>query len=236
MGQSVNANGAIFLSAGVPDPTKPHFMQEADTAAISAAVSALLYVALGRRQLVWGGHPSITPMVWAYAEAMNIDYAAWVTLYQSDIFADDFPEETERFKNVVVTPEVDGDRAASLAIMRRRMVEETEYGAAVFVGGMQGIMEEYELFREFAPNAAILPIMTAGGAAEILGQQIGAARAFAEQRDYVLLLHDQLGIDPNERRYSSPAEQPSAIEDRILRPFASGPGDAIKPEEGETEA
>jgi hypothetical protein len=232
----VNPNGAIFLSAGVPDPAKPHFMQEADTAAISAAVSALLYVALGRRQLVWGGHPSITPMVWAYAEAMEIDYGAWVKLYQSDLFVDDFPEETAKFNNVVVTPKVDSDLQASLAIMRRRMVEETEFGAAVFVGGMKGIMDEFELFRELAPDAAILPIMTAGGAAEILGQQIGAAAEFAEQRDYVELLYVQLGIDRNEQRYLSPAEQPSTIADRIQKPFASGQGDAIKREGGETEA
>lgn len=38
---------AIFLSAGVSDPAKSHFLGEADTAAISAVVSALLFVALG---------------------------------------------------------------------------------------------------------------------------------------------------------------------------------------------
>lgn len=220
MGQSVNPNGAVFLSAGVPDPAKDHFMGEADTAAISAAVSALLYVTLGRRKLVWGGHPAITPMVWAYAEALDVDYGAWVKLYQSAFFEDEFPEETAKFDNVVVTPEVPKDMIASLAIMRKQMLEETTFGAAVFVGGMKGIMEEFELFKIKAPEAAILPIMTAGGAAEILGHEIDADAAFAEQRDYVALLHEQLEIDPNERRYPSPAEQPQAVVDRIKRPAA----------------
>lgn len=45
-------------------------------------------------------------MVWAHAEAMGVDYAAWVKLYQSAFFEDEFPEETALFDNVVVTPEV----------------------------------------------------------------------------------------------------------------------------------
>ena len=56
---------AIFLSAGVPDPKRgPEYAATADTVAICAAVSALVHVALGRRLLVWGGQPAITPMIW----------------------------------------------------------------------------------------------------------------------------------------------------------------------------
>ncbi len=220
MGQSVSPDGAIFLSAGVPDPNKSHFMGEADPAAISAVVSALLYVTLGRRKLVWGGHPSITPMVWAYAEALEIDYGAWVKLYQSGFFKDDFPEETAKFDNVVITPKIEGDVTASLAVMRHQMLNETKFGAAIFVGGMGGIMDEYARFKELAPQAAILPIMSAGGAARILGEQLVADAAFAQQLDYVALLHERLEIDPNERRYATPAEQPSVLADRMRNPTA----------------
>lgn len=60
---------AIFLSAGVPDPRRgPEYAATADTVAITAAVSALVYVTLGRRPLIWGGHPAITPMIWVIAE------------------------------------------------------------------------------------------------------------------------------------------------------------------------
>ena len=94
-------NSAIFLSASVPDPRRsPKYFSTADPIAIGAAVSALVYVTLGRRLLVWGGHPAITPMIWAAAEDMGVDYAAWVHLYQSRLFQDEFPAENARFQNV----------------------------------------------------------------------------------------------------------------------------------------
>ena len=202
----------------MPDPAAPHFVGQGDSAAISAAVSALLYVTLGRRRLVWGGHPAITPMIWAFTEAMRVDYAQWVTLYQSLIFEDEFPEETGRFRNVIFTPAVRNDRSASLAVMRERMIADTEYAAAVFVGGMQGVMDEYQLFKTRAPTATILPIMSTGGAARVLGLEIHADQAFDRELDYVALLHRKLNIDPNERRYERPSDQPPDIARRIARP------------------
>ncbi len=191
---------AIFLSAGVPDPSAPHFVGEGDSAAITAAVGALLYVTLGRRQLVWGGHPAITPMVWAVAEAMDVKYGDWVTLYQSAVFEDEFPEEAALFENVVVTEAVGTDRDASLEVMRRRMIGENGFDAAVFIGGMRGIFDEHRFFTERAPHAKILPVMSTGGAAEKLGSEFHAATEFLSELDYVALFHDQLGIDPNEPR------------------------------------
>jgi hypothetical protein len=217
MGQ-LNPNGAIFLSAGVPDPTAPHFVADADTAAISAAVSALLYVILGRRRLVWGGHPAITPMVWAFAESMDLDYGAWVRLYQTDFFKDEFPEETALFKNVVVTQKVERDLGGSLAVMREQMLSETDFGAAVFIGGMKGVFDEFALFKAHAPSAAVVPIMSTGGAAEHLGKEIQADPIFAEELDYVDLLHRVLEIDPNETRYRSPDDQPADVGSRLSAP------------------
>lgn len=199
---------SIFLSAGVPDPSAKHFMGEGDTAAISALVSALLFVALGRRPIVWGGHPAITPMVWAYAEALNVDYGKWVTLYQSAFFKADFPEENARFGNVIVTETVQGDREQSLETMRRRMLSESSFEAAVFAGGMRGIFDEYQLVKELAAQATILPIVSTGGAAAALGAEIGASRDLSEELDYVALLFDRLSIDPNE---------PRGGEDRLAR-------------------
>jgi hypothetical protein len=191
---------AIFLSAGVPDPSAKHFMGEGDTAAISASVSALMYVALGRRRIVWGGHPAITPMVWAYAEGLGVDYSKWVTLYQTDFFKHDFPEENKRFKNVVVTEAVIGDRERSLEVMRRRMLSESTFDAAVFVGGMGGIFDEYRLVQELAASAKILPIGSTGGAAAALAREVKVDRDLSEELDYVALLFDQLAIDPKEPR------------------------------------
>lgn len=200
MGREMKQQRAIFLSASVPDPSAKHFMGEGDTAAISALVSALLYVALGRRPIVWGGHPAITPMVWAYAEALSVDYSQWVTLYQTDFFKEDFPKENERFKNVVVTEAVAGDRERSLEAMHRRMLCESKFEAAIFAGGMSGILDEYRLVQELAGSARILPIVSAGGAAGALGRELNVHKDFADELDYVALLFDQLSIDPNEPR------------------------------------
>lgn len=191
---------SIFLSASVPDPTAKHFIGEGDTAAISALVSALLFVALGRRPIVWGGHPAITPMVWAYAQALDVDYGKWVTLYQSEFFKEDFPEENARFGNVIVTEAVKDDREGSLERMRRRMLSENSFEAAIFVGGMGGIFDEYRLVTELASDATILPIMSTGGAAAALGAEIKAGSDLSNELDYVALLFDRLSIDPNEPR------------------------------------
>ncbi|MFZ6672271.1 hypothetical protein ACO0J9_29755, partial [Pseudomonas aeruginosa] len=50
----------IFLSASVPRPDRGNFHETADPFLIQFAVRELMTVALGRRQIVWGGHPAIT--------------------------------------------------------------------------------------------------------------------------------------------------------------------------------
>ncbi len=168
----LTVSGAIFLSAGVPDPKRgPDFANTADTVAITAAVSSLLYVTLGRRLLVWGGHPAITPMVLVVAEDLGIVYGSWVKLYQSQYFEDEFPEDNSRFQNVIYT-EAGKDREVSSLHMRHRMFEEQQFDAAVFIGGMQGIFDEFNLFRRLQPDATALPVLSTGGAALLLSKEI----------------------------------------------------------------
>src|SRR3546814_20384992 len=113
---------AIFLSAGVPDPKRgPQYAATADTVAITSAVSALVHVTLGRRLLAWGGQPAITPMIWVVAQNIGVDYGRWVRLYQSRHFADEFPEDNERFQNVNYTEDIEKDRENSLMVMRVQM-------------------------------------------------------------------------------------------------------------------
>lgn len=221
MGQ-LRSRSAIFMSAGVPDPAAAHYRGPGDSVAIAAAVSALLEVTLGRRKLVWGGHPAITPMVWSFATSMDVDYGEWVLLYQSLRFDDEFPEETALFKNVVFTEQVSKAVPPNLAVMRDRMLGENSFEAAVFIGGMQGILDEHGLFADRAPNAAIVPLVSTGGAAQILGEKLGADAELATNLDYVQLLYERLGIDPNERRYRRPDEQPSEKSARITKPKAGG--------------
>jgi len=211
---------AIFLSAGVPDPKRgPEYAATADSVAIGAAVSALVHITLGRRLLVWGGQPAITPMIWVVAHDIGVDYGRWVRLYQSKHFKDEFPEDNERFQNVTYTADIEGDREKSLLVMRERMFSEHVFKAAVFIGGMGGIVQEYELFRRLQPQASVIPIVSTGGATLEVAQRIGALPAdLANEFDYVALLHRYLGVSVKEERFRSPAEQPAVEDERFWQP------------------
>jgi hypothetical protein len=210
---------SIFLSASMPDPKRaPQYAATADSVAICSAVSALLHVTLGRRQLVWGGHPAITPMIWVVAQDVGVNYGRWVQLYQSRHFADEFPEDNQRFQNVTYTDDIKGDRDRSLASMRERMFSEHSFTAAVFIGGMGGIIDEYELFRRLQPKAAVVPVISTGGATLDVAERAGELPAeLADERDYIALFHRQLGISVREERYQDPRDQPAETEKRYWR-------------------
>lgn len=211
---------AVFLAAGVPDPKRgPSYAATADTVAITAAVSALIHVVLGRRLLVWGGQPGITPMILEVAEAMGVDYGQWVRLYQSNFFEDVFPEDNARFSNVTFTNAIGEDRELSLMHMRQRMFAEVRYGSAVFIGGMGGLVDEYELFRKQQPEAKVVPVISTGGAALQVARAANSEdRELVEDRDYIALFHRQLGISVREKRYVRPEDQPDAVADRYWHP------------------
>jgi hypothetical protein len=208
---------AIFLSAGVPDPRRgPDYARTADTVAITAAVSALVHVTLGRRLLVWGGQPAITPMIWVVAEGLGTDYGSWVKLYQSKHFKDEYPEDNQRFQNVTYTDNVDHDREASLRLMRERMFSQFNFTAAVFIGGMGGITQEFDLLRQLQPRAVLLPVISTGGAVLDVAQRMeGVPADLRDDLDYVALFHRHLDISVKEMRYRSPTEQPVEVVSRI---------------------
>lgn len=192
--------GAIFLSASVP--TRPPFDADCRPQEIQAAISALAQVALGRKKLVWGGHPAITPLLWAAAQAVGVEYAVAVELFQSRFFSDeDFPMENKHFANVSYTEPVPGDLATSLKQMRLAMIASTEFDAAVFIGGMEGIRDEYEIFTATWPNATCIPIAQTGGAAYQLALSIGyQAPGDLAPLDFVAMLYRELNIRPRQKR------------------------------------
>jgi hypothetical protein len=217
---------AIFLSAGVPDPKRgPQYATTADTVAITAAVSALVHVTLGRRLLVWGGQPAITPMIWIVADGLGLDYGSWVRLYQSRHFQDEYPEDNQQFQNVTYTDDVGHDRENSLKVMRERMFSDFNFTAAVFIGGMGGIVQEFDLLQRLQPNATMLPVVSTGGAVHDVAQRLGKTPSdLADDMDYVALFHRHLGVSVKENRYRSPIDQPSAIADRLWqRPVPGTP-------------
>lgn len=158
----------VFLSASIPDPDRnPAFYNTADIVAIRDAVKALAVVILPKYHLVWGGHPSITPLIRYVLERMDSNVNEHVTLYQSLFFEKDFPKDNEVFEKLILT-KADSTLQKSVDYMRLKMLKENEFVAAIFIGGMEGINDEYELFRQLHPKANIFPIASTGAAAKIL--------------------------------------------------------------------
>ena len=186
----------IFLSASIPVKGRGNFMESADPFLIQFAVREFMTVCLGRRRIVGGGHPAITPMVWAVCESLDVRYASSVRLYQSRHFDEWFPEENKRFCNVTFTPAVPNDRAASLDVMRRVMLAEP-FEAAVFIGGMEGIFDEYRIFRELHPKTKVLAVSAPGGAAMQLAKKLRQAN---DGVDFARLFHRKLSIAATEPR------------------------------------
>lgn len=158
----------IFLSASIPLPERhPKYYDTADIIAIREAVIALVTVVLPKHRIIWGGHPSITPLIYYVMKKMGLNIQEHVMLYQSSFFEHLFPEDNNKFENVILTENL-GDIHSSIQLMRNKMFSENEFVAAIFIGGMDGIEVEYNMFKEYHPNALILPIASTGAATKIV--------------------------------------------------------------------
>ncbi|GEN11433.1 hypothetical protein SAMN05443572_105204 [Myxococcus fulvus] len=158
--------GPVFLSASVPLPGRdPVYLSTANILAIREAVAALTVVVLPTDRLVFGGHPAISPLVHLAAERLGA--ANRVYIYQSQFFQNVIPPSSLQFRHLIWTP-VSGSEADSLLLMRERMISSERFQAGVFIGGMEGLEEEFELFRKAQPQAIALAVASTGAAARIL--------------------------------------------------------------------
>ncbi len=158
----------IFLSASIPLPERhPKYYDTADIIAIRDAVIALVSVVLPHHRLIWGGHPSITPLINYVMDKLDLNIQKHVKLYQSLWFEDKFLEDNNKFDNIVFTEKLD-DNPSSIRLMRERIFSENEFAAAVFIGGMNGIEDEYKMFIEYHSNAIIIPLASTGAASKLL--------------------------------------------------------------------
>jgi hypothetical protein len=184
---------AIFLSASVPIPERGRFFETADPFLIQLAVRELVIATIRTHRIVWGGHPAITPMVWAICSDLGADYSKQVVLYQSAFFKSGFPQENSRFQNVVVVEAVENDREKSLNRMRHAMISRNDLAAAVFIGGMDGIFSEYQLFRRFHPKGQVVVASSTGGAARELAIENRLSPSELEEVDFAGLFRRLLG-------------------------------------------
>lgn len=184
----------VFLSASIPYPDRDKkFYDTADIVSIRDAVRALATVVIPKAHLIWGGHPSITPLIRFVMDRMNIDLKKHITLYQSLFFEEYFPPDNFAFENIVLT-EKRNNRDESLELMRSKLINENDFKVGIFIGGMEGINDEYVMFKERHPNALILPIASTGAAAKILyeNQQQGFDIRLKNDYAYMALFRDLL--------------------------------------------
>lgn len=192
--------GAVFLSASVPVEGRRGF-DRFDPVLINSAIHAFVEVVLGRRLIVWGGQPAITPMIWEAAKRLDVSYERSVLLYQSAFFEGRYPKMNTRFPNWIAVPAVTGDVKASLEKMRERMFGDRPFQAAVFIGGMEGVEDEYEMLRSTKPAPNLIALPAPGGVAEEIFERIDGLPAELKMRtDFTYWLYRLLDIDPSEPR------------------------------------
>jgi hypothetical protein len=158
----------VLLSASVPDEIARTPEAQGVYELVAAIVRALFDLGV---PLVFGGHPTITPLVHRLARERGTPSPP-IELFQLERFRNQAPPETS---DVAVFPQVHwvGDPAADIATdlvsLRDPMVRLAQ--AAIFVGGKTigfsgakpGIRDEYERFRAQHPDAPVYLVGTAGG-------------------------------------------------------------------------
>lgn len=188
----------LFLSASVPLADRdPRYHETADVIAIRDAVRALTTAVLPHAELHWGGHPSITPLIKAVAEDIGLMSKQHVHLYQSEYFRPVMPEDNDAFEDVIIVPRTD-TRESSLENMRHVMLSATRFDAAVFIGGMEGVEDEFRLFRSLHPNAAAYPVASTGAAARLLYErhrgELDLPSGLADDYAYASMFRDLLSV------------------------------------------
>jgi len=152
------------------------FIDQARPDRIRAAISALTRVALGHgMRIVFGAHPSISPMMLRVAQDMDATPRS-ILIFQSEAFWGHFPQSTLALANwhagclVTTTMQSEPSNARrfpkSLDHMRNLMAAVPGTAGAVFVGGMNGVEREAEIVAR--TNIKRYAIASTGSAAEAL--------------------------------------------------------------------
>jgi len=185
----------VFLSASVPLPSRnPIYFDTADVIAIRDAVRALTMVVVEQRaQLVFGGHPAITPMIRLQIAQTGAPVGDRVVMFQSRYFERSFPQDNSAFEHVELVDAVENDRPASLQRMREAMLAKP-FIAGLFIGGMEGVEEEYAMFLNLQRSVPAFPVASTGAAAaRLFDKNVVLQREHPELRDelsYLTLMRD----------------------------------------------
>jgi hypothetical protein len=199
--QGLLKDKTVFLSASKPSRRLDTFrtLTEQSVEIEEAVLSLARAVFSEQGRLVFGAHPSISPLIASVAAEYFPPHwdasggEAPVIIYQSKAFQDVIPMATRRlgelgYVRMVMVENVDGEFfepersheeqcLKSLALMRRHMFQETNPVAMVAAGGMEGVIREALLFL-LRPTGNIYTLRTTGGASERLGTFLGNRRLY----------------------------------------------------------
>jgi hypothetical protein len=167
------SKGPIFLSASIPYGDRAKIYPP-DPVAIRDAARALVAETVPDRILVFGGHPAISPLVWEASRSLQETDKVYI--YQSEMYRQKIPREARYFKNLVWTNTLGSDTDQNLGHMRQLMIGQRtdeqrtfihpEFAAAFFIGGMNGVEDEWDMFRRTYPRVPVFPVASTEGAAE----------------------------------------------------------------------
>ena len=158
----------LFLSASFPYGERGERFRPYDAAAIADAVAAVVRVAFAMDgSVVLRGHPAITPLVLMLGSDLSLTQR--IDIFQSKWFEGEITPETQALINSG-RGRLHWTRRCetldeSLDLMRREMLGSIRLSAAVFVGGMEGILSEYQHCEKLLPQTPKIPIAGPGGAA-----------------------------------------------------------------------
>jgi len=216
----------ILLSASVPSKQRNEKYLKIKNAQIQieeAVISLSRNIFQAGGQIIFGGHPSISPLVQMVASEYSINRdvenymrnekeAKPINIFQSkayenvipeDVIPEDvIPKETFALSSLgyaeilwidakdgeKFNPEINEEQCKkSLTHMRREMIK-SNTDAFVCIGGMEGVEEEFELFREYYPEKPIYILKSTGGASKILSETYS-------EYDYVKIIDKDYDIE-----------------------------------------
>ena len=170
----------IFLSVSLPsaDRHQKYYLNTNPLNITNAVVSFIESILKRNGRIIFGGHPTISPLVLTVAKKfiaiLNSEKdPVRIYIYQSEMFKDKISKFTNelldlRIGKIIWTEKLNDSREKSLNHMRVQMLKEHNISAGIFIGGMEGIEEEFDLFKEIHPEIPMYLIGSSGGATKIL--------------------------------------------------------------------
>lgn len=225
-----NYNFTLLLSASVPSDKRDERFTKIKNAQIQIeeaviGLSRNIFSAGGK--IVFGGHPSISPLVAMVATEYSVNKEIEntqrndreekaINIFQSKAYEAVIPKETTSlfelgYSEIIWTDAKNGEEFnpkilktaqchKSLEFMRREMMK-GKIDALVCIGGMEGVELEFAIFRELHPNKPIFILKSTGGASKILADEYSNSNfvRILDDKDYSKIKTEKREDNPLEK-------------------------------------